>query len=461
MQFGYQFKRDFYYEVKESFSKSNFIFLLGPRKCGKTVALLQLRDELSNAIYYDFKGLSEDESRGVFGRIRDAMVKDDDTVFLLDEITYAWSPEREIEGLALRLAEAPIYKTKVVFTGSQSVALEAWANRSFCGNAVKIRADFLSYDEWLRYKGITISTEETYLQFLVGAEEFYNFTSLEGYLQACLDETIISNKKTDNVIVGNDAYLVDVSTLLDICYATLFTLHNHVTVHKFVENNKLLNSIKHYFSDVCREVGDDEIGRRIASSFIGRYENFKTKDLKTLKQSLLFLLRAGLVTITPVSNSAMSIPNIRRDLSLVDSGINYKDELFNSYNVCIRYPMFYVAIIKDILGKQFTGSIPAPLLGSIVECHVRGNLKEDGAFEFRDEYGHEVDYVNVINGVFVEVSVANKQWSKINFKYVQKEYYEIILTKNILEKYEQGVKIPYHDFIRVAEKVYLAEWKKE
>ena len=39
---GYPFKRSFYYEIEKAMDKSNIIFLLGPRKCGKTVALLQL-----------------------------------------------------------------------------------------------------------------------------------------------------------------------------------------------------------------------------------------------------------------------------------------------------------------------------------------------------------------------------------------------------------------------------------
>ena len=62
--------------------------------------------------------------------------------------------------------------------------------------------------------------------------------------------------------------------------------------------------------------------------------------------------RIGLITITPVSDSIESIPNIRRDLSISDSRINYKDELFKSYNVCIKYPMFYMAILKEILKEN-------------------------------------------------------------------------------------------------------------
>ena len=39
---GYPFKRYFYYDIEKAIEKSNVVFLSGPRKCGKTVALLQL-----------------------------------------------------------------------------------------------------------------------------------------------------------------------------------------------------------------------------------------------------------------------------------------------------------------------------------------------------------------------------------------------------------------------------------
>lgn len=190
--------------------------------------------------------------------------------------------------------------------------------------------------------------------------------------------------------MGNDVYLIDVDTLIDICYATLFTLHNHVSVHKFASNNKLNDSIRYYFKDVCNQIGIEKIGNCIADSFIGKYNDFRTKELNTLKQSFLFLQRCGLITITPISDSVETIPNVNKDLSLLDSQINYKDELFNKFNVCIKYPMFYVAILKDILKESFPNEIPTALLGSIVECHVRGLLSENSSFEYEDIYGHDI-----------------------------------------------------------------------
>lgn len=45
----YTFKRDLYTDVIHSMSNSRATFLLGARKCGKTVCLKQIKDE--NKIY--------------------------------------------------------------------------------------------------------------------------------------------------------------------------------------------------------------------------------------------------------------------------------------------------------------------------------------------------------------------------------------------------------------------------
>lgn len=36
------FKRDMYYDIPSQLNKHNVVFLLGPRKCGKTYALNQI-----------------------------------------------------------------------------------------------------------------------------------------------------------------------------------------------------------------------------------------------------------------------------------------------------------------------------------------------------------------------------------------------------------------------------------
>ena len=44
----YSFFRDFFYDVKSSIEKNAVTFILGPRKCGKTVCLKQLDEVIKN-----------------------------------------------------------------------------------------------------------------------------------------------------------------------------------------------------------------------------------------------------------------------------------------------------------------------------------------------------------------------------------------------------------------------------
>ena len=447
---SFSFRRVIYGNIQEGLKRFHVIFLLGPRKCGKTVALRQVEEDRGDAVYVDFKGLTREESQDVFSEICESIRMGREKVYLLDEITYAFFPEYEIERIAVAYTEVERAQTRVVLTGSQSVALETWGMRSFSAKALYLREDFLSYPEWLSYmqevhpEESMEPSEDTYQRFLKGTRKFYDFSSLAEYLQGCLEETIISNQKTSNVLFGNDCYLLDVETLVDIVYQTLFTLHNQVSAKAFESNHMLRDGIEYYYRDVCRELNLDE---RIAASFVGRYSSFRSKEAHVLEQGLLFLLRAGLITITPVSSSLEHIPNYYQDLWAGNGRFRYKDELFRTYNICIRYPMFYVEILKDILEDHMPESIPRALLGSIVECHVRGILSSKNCFTYHDSEGREIDYVNVLNQEAIEITVADKRMRQLHFECVPEGYKRTLLTKSSREEVKGIRRVPYYEFI--------------
>ncbi len=104
------FHRDFYNTVKDTIRDNSVSFLLGPWKCGKTVCLRQLCEEFGNSEYVDFKTFdSGDESASfdkqlkVFDRIFRAVEKDEDRIFLLDEITYVTYADCQIKKMAMIL----------------------------------------------------------------------------------------------------------------------------------------------------------------------------------------------------------------------------------------------------------------------------------------------------------------------------------------------------------------------
>ena len=184
MQFP--FHRDFYNTVKDAIFGNSVSFLMGPWKCGKTVCLRQVCEEFGNSEYVDFTTFSSDdecasfdEQLKVFDRIFQAVEKNENRIFLLDGITYVTYADCQIKELARIFDDYSNNKTQIVFTGSQSVALNAWANRAFGEDAGYIYAELLTYSEFIRYKGLEEDSAQTFNSFLYDSAAFHNITSLK------------------------------------------------------------------------------------------------------------------------------------------------------------------------------------------------------------------------------------------------------------------------------------------
>lgn len=443
---NYTFKRDFYTEVTQSIKRNRVSFLLGPRKCGKTVCLKQISLDFPTAEYVDFKELTDDEKLRLCNEIYSDIKNDSDKIYLLDEITYAINPELFINKLSSMFSEYDTNHIHLVFAGGQSTALKRWGNIAFAGNAGYIEADFLTYSEWLRYKKTDIISEETFEQFLCEVDEFYGIDLLREYLQGCLDATITANAASSNYIYGNECGLLDVDTLLDICYVTLFSLCNQAMTESIMKSKYLYRDIDDSFSEVCQNIDIDET---ISNTFISRYNSFQGRDLETLRQGFVFLYNCGLITLTPVTNDLNKISDVNRALNAwkmgEDAEIDIKGDLFRNYNVFITYPSFYMAIIKDVV--VLTGKLPRALLGSITECYIRGLLPYRNIAEYHDTDDNKIDYVDVSNEIAIEITVNNKQTSNICFDILPKSYFDILLTKDQFVLNEKSCRIPYYEFI--------------
>jgi hypothetical protein len=444
----YEFKRAFYYEAERAVSEGKITFLLGPRKCGKTVCLKQLQDAFLSAVYVDAKrdfDTSSDAIRFMRGVISD--IKDNkEVIYFIDEATYLHYPDKEIMSIGAALAEYQNTNTKIVFAGSQSRALEYWGHLAFAGSASFIRADFLTYPEWLSYKGLTEVSEQTYEDFLYGVHDFYSFTSTKEYLRGCLDETVMSNSKARAIIPENDCSLITDEMLLDVLYASLISLHDQVTYKTFVNRNGLYGDIEHFFADECDEIGESEVKNRIKEMLAPRYEALSKMNVQQYKQCLQFLDNCGLITITPVSKTFDLNPYTYQTLLSDGLDIANNEELFHSLNICIKYPMFYVDLMKGILQEKMSDRLPRELLGSIVECHVRGLLPSKGGFEYRMN-DKEIDYVNNVYKTAVEITISNKRLRKVNFDLLPEGYKKTLLTNDQNQPVGDITRTPYYHFI--------------
>ena len=450
------FKRDFFYKIVNGLDKYNVTFLLGPRKCGKTYALDQIKNNLDrNIIKYDFKTLTEDESVFKVNEIIDSIKAGKDIVYLLDEVTYMTFPEQEIARIAEAYTESKSLgvdiKTKVVFTGSQSVALSSWGRSAFAGQANFINADFLTYSEWLDFAGVNEISADTFRQFITGTFDFYDeFNSLEDYLKGCLEETVKSNAKSRNYIYGNDVDLVSVDTLIDILYITLFSLHDTLSPATFFQNNSLSNKIVYIKNTMAKDydISSEEIREKVARSYVSRYDSVNSVDIDVLKQSLSFLIRSSLITATPIFDNFETTIDVLKNLEADNSKYTKKSDLLGKVNFTINYPMFYAQILKDIFNDEIKNNgIDGAMLGSIVECYVRGLLDKSSSFEYHDENGNEIDYVNIRQKLAVEITISNKTMDRVHLDMLQPEYKKILLSKDKEEIIDDIKLIPYYKFI--------------
>lgn len=447
------FKRDFYADLLSKTMSNGVTFLFGPRHCGKTFALRQMQQEFENSVYVSAKDLadSEDAMLDLIDDIRKARNQDTGVIYLIDEVTYFYSPETFISKLYEIFNFTDDNSTHAVVTGSQSIALRYWEGKYFCGCCGSIDVDFLSYSEWLRYKDESEPTKNNYLQFVSEVSDFYKFPSLETYLEGCIHETVNSNYKSYTAIFNNDADGLSVDMLLDIMFCALVNIHIGVNYQTFTSSKQLSEQIKHHY----REQYSDEIYQRIADVVAQRYINIKHMSSNALHNALVFLYRNGLIGFTWKSTKlehgyldadviSNNFPTFSRDKN--GNFSKYTQELFESLGIFIRYPMFYVALLQLILGKEAIKSIPNALLGDIVECHTRGLLPMNHQFTFHEPVNdREIDYVNQTYNIALEISVSDKHG--VCFNLLQEDYYNILLTETRWDSNDSFRRIPFYWYI--------------
>ncbi len=273
-------------------------------------------------------------------------------------------------------------------------------------------------------------------------------TIIQGlYLQGCLDETVISNNKSGEFIRENDCSQINNDILLDVLYASLITLHNHVNYQSFSNRDTLMDDVIYHFANTCGQLCEESVKERAAELLRGRYQNFKRMSGEELLQSLQFLNNCGLVTVTHVTDDFECSPYYSQKL-LSDFGEKpSKQEIMKNLNVCIKYPMFYVDVVQELLGKGVVDKIPNSLPGSIVKCHVRGLLPDTGCFEYHDANDREIDYVNTSFQKAVEISVSNKKMTQTHFDVLPDNYRKILLSKDMEGMRGDVELIPYYQFI--------------
>lgn len=194
-------KREMYLKKIREFYDSDLIkILVGIRRCGKSVILEQIMDELKekgveedHIIYVNFEFIEFEELtdyKKLNKYIKDK-VKDDKIYYLFfDEIQYVDKFEKVIN--SLRASK----KFSIFITGSNSRLLSNELSTVLSGRYVSFKISPLSYKEVLELLGKTKSTENIFKDYmkwggLPNRFEFKSEETIKNYLYSVFDSIIL------------------------------------------------------------------------------------------------------------------------------------------------------------------------------------------------------------------------------------------------------------------------------
>ena len=194
-------KRELYLKRIRDFYDSDLIkILVGIRRCGKSVILEQIIEELKtkgidekyiiyvNFEFIEFEELTDYKKLNTYVKER---IQDDEMYYLFfDEIQNVDNFEKVVN--SLRASQ----KVSIFITGSNSRLLSEELSTVLSGRYVSFRINPLSYKEVLELKGIEKSTDEVFEDYMKWGSlpnrfEFESEEAIKNYLYGVFDSIIL------------------------------------------------------------------------------------------------------------------------------------------------------------------------------------------------------------------------------------------------------------------------------
>lgn len=462
---GDVFFKKIFYKCKKFIDSSSkhFCILTGPRKTGKTFCLKQLDSIYTNAKYISFKAISNREDAEEV--IASICADESDSIYLLDEITYLDKYDIHLCYLAERFTyENRLSNVKVIITGSQHLAIEYFSHLAFATDAMYVQAGFLDFEEWLDFEHIPEDAvdEDNYKDFLLGSYKFSRIESNEDYLKACIDETIASSNTAARIVYPMEhTDDITLAEIISVAYCSLLSLHNSEKYDTFIKFTDKLDCVRIFFNRLNkdRKISENAFQLAVENTIIYKLNRVNRMTIFRFRRILRILLQADLIVVTYLGTDYND--DLQHWLSSGDTPVAETcAEFFTKYNITFKYPLFYINILNDLVGSlpgiTVRELLTDSLLGSIVECHIRGLLSEKDAFtkvyghnfgyEYKDKDTYaEVDYINYFRKELIEFSISDKPLNKLHFNEVPNhdEYSKLVTSKTK----EDDLYIPYYKFI--------------
>ena len=464
------FHRKAFFEAESKLkSGSKFVAVVGSRMVGKTTILLQLRAKYGGE-YVSFKNLTVDQADEIFDRINISLRANEHVIMYLDEITYLEDYGRKLAILADTLSEIAAAGDRpnfsVFISGSQEQSITTAIAVAFGGRCVSIRVPFLTFGEYLVYQGklswesdFSVETMSKVLQaedVLDFLENGYKFNALfespEDYIHGCIDESINSELKeswpSSALVPMEDS---DVNDVLAVCYTILIKLHERAKMRVYGNYDELLKKVRTQYNlyHPTEKIKAINFAQAIETThFAAHTKRNMSKD--DFFRILRFLSAMHLIGFIKPNGEQSGLDHfLRGDTREFMTAADF----LLKYNPYFTDAQFFIAVLGEIaesIGTTALGLLDNSLLGSMIECMIRGSLARKYRMhtsEYRSSFGAEVDCV--VGNLAVEISVRNKDLNETHFeKFIELERYKkVLLTRNVLKEYGDVQCIPFYAFL--------------
>ena len=302
------------------------------------------------------------------------------------------------------------------------------ASYAFGNCCTFIYGTFLDYDEWLRYTDRQDVTYNSYIDYLMNVSDFNNTSSLELYLKSCIDETLLCCKNCYKLVPSLAMYSdsdIDsiINNAISLLYVNFLLLHNSICNRAdFTDLVKLARRLRRVTGDSSTIIKSSVFDNAIRESIVTKLPVLDSLTDEALRKALMFLIQFDFIVICHVGTSSDN--NACYDFIYNNANSLTVSQFLQEYVICVKHPIFSVLILKDIVsridGCDLRSQLSNDVLGSIVECHVRGLLSYLDKSDFQDVYfasmtQQAVDYINYTNKVMYEISCGTKSEKNVHF----------------------------------------------
>lgn len=318
------------------------VLLSGYVKTGKSYILEKLRkvyeEDSYKVEYHDIKAMRTDDADELISRVLDSIRNSDDTIFLLDNVTYFTYCDKAVEAVFEEAYEHRQTATRVVMAGDRFL-LRYWAGKEkfLFDEEGYIQLDYMDFASYEILNGWG-----NYDRYLDEIADFHGICDLKEYLNSCLEVAEAADEHSLNIVYNNEHSGLTADILLDAMYSVLLNTYRRIA-ETTIYGIQLIE--RPCSNELTALKLDNYVRRRITEYLEECHERFMQVSEDMFKEILIFLWRSGIVMYENISEDN----NVAGRLisGCFSRGENiFKEDYFQTLIVKFTHPVFPTALMK-------------------------------------------------------------------------------------------------------------------